>query len=411
MGEQSTVRDFIFRALTRVVFFGLVIQAGGCALSRKVDYEEVDFVQAETELSAAQLLSIGIVVFDPGATEGDEDVFPDVRKAEARYMPYHLKNTLERTGQWGAVWVLPERSEAVDLVVWGRIYRSDGLDVELQVAAWDSTGKEWLNREYEMQFPQKAYSKYRDFREDPYQSVYNMIANDLLEIRQKTSLEDLDNIRQVTELRYASDLVPVAFKDYIEKDDDGIFQIRRLPANDDPMVERMRAVQEREYYLADTLNEYYASLYYDISGPYENWRKMSREEILKYRDLKRSARIRQLMGFAAILGAIAYEGGGGSNGAITNTAIVGGIAGVTSGFKKSAQANEHKDELMELGESFDSEAAEVVVELEGQTRRLSGTAEQRYKEWRKLLRDIYTAETGILLQENASQGSPSSSGS
>jgi len=411
MGIERTCAGFWFSAIKCLIVCGLVIQIAGCAISRKIDYDEVDFVPAETELKAAQLLNIGIIVFDPGAIDGDDDVFPEVRKAEARYMPYHLKNTLERTGQWGAVWVLPERSEAVDILMWGRIDHSDGLDVKLQIAAWDSTGKEWLNKKYTMQFPQKVYSKYRDVREDPYQSVYNAIANDLLKVRQKTSLQALDNIRQVTELRYAADLVPVAFKDFIEKDNDGIFQIRRLPANNDPMVLRMRAVQEREYTLADTLNEYYAGLYYDIASPYEDWRKVSREEILNYRELRRSARIRKLMGFAAILGAIAYEGSGGSNSAITNTAILGGISGVRSGFQKGAEANEHKDDLIELGESFDSEAEEVVVELEGQTRRLSGTAEQRYKEWRKMLRDIYTAETGIQLQENAPQGSLSPSGS
>jgi hypothetical protein len=35
--------------------------------------------------------------------------------------------------------------------------------------------------------------------------------------------------------------------------------------------------------------------------------------------------------------------------------------------------------------------------VEGQTRRLTGTAEARYQEWRRLLREIYSAETGIAL--------------
>ena len=35
-----------------------------------------------------------------------------------------------------------------------------------------------------------------------------------------------------------------------------------------------------------------------------------------------------------------------------------------------------------------------MVEVEGQTRRLTGTAEERYEEWRRLLREIYSGETG-----------------
>ncbi len=128
----------------------LSVAVYGCAVSRTVDYEEVDIERAETEVSINQLLDVGIMLFDPGIPETAKEqqkelVFPDVRRAEARYIPYHLKNTLEGTGLWGSVWVIPERSDAVDLLVWGRVDHSDGLEVKLRVGAWDATGKEWLN--------------------------------------------------------------------------------------------------------------------------------------------------------------------------------------------------------------------------------------------------------------------------
>ena len=47
-----------------------------------------------------------------------------------------------------------------------------------------------------------------------------------------------------------------------------------------------------------------------------------------------------------------------------------------------------------VGGSFNAEAEPLVVEIEGQTRRLTGTAEERYQEWRRLLREIYSTETG-----------------
>ncbi len=381
----------------------LSVATYGCAVSRTVDYEQVDIERAETELSANQLLDVGIMLFDPGIPETAKEqqkelVFPDVRRAEARYIPYHLKNTLEGTGLWGSVWVIPERSDAVDLLVWGRVDHSDGLEFKLRVGAWDATGKEWLNKKYDTEVPEKAYAKFRDLSQDPYQNVYNEIANDLLEIREDLSDREIDTIRNVAELRYAADLIPIAFEDHLEqkvKNGEVFYSIKRLPAEGDPMVTRLMAVREREYMLVDTLNEYYAGLYYDIAKPYEDWRKMSREESIRYKELKRSARMRQLLGLAAILGAIAYEGSGGSSSAVTNTAVLAGLDSLKTGFALNSEANQHMDSLRELGASFDAEAEAVVIEVEGQTRRLTGTAEEKYQEWRLLLHEIYASETGL----------------
>ena len=397
------------RTLRGIVVCVLALVIAGCSTARRVKYENVEMVRAETEVAEAALLDVGILIFDPGVDEdqeaGDDFIFPDVRRAEARYMPYHLKKTLEDTGHWGSVWVLPESNDAVDLLIWGRVDHSDGLKVKLRIGAWDATGKEWLNKSYDTRIPEKAYSQYRDMTRDPYQNVYNKIANDLLAKREAMSEEKLETIRTVTELRFAAALVPAAFTDYLEEDD-GRYSIRRLPAEDDPNVSRMRAVREREYSFVDTLNEYYASLYYEMAPPYENWRKMSREETINYEELRRSARMRQLLGLAAILGAVAYEANGGGNSAITGAAVLGGIEGFKSGLNKSSEAKLYGESLKELGSSFDSEAEPLVVELEGQTRRLTGTVEEKYREWRKLLREIYANETGLDLPPDLVQDAP-----
>jgi hypothetical protein len=285
----------------------------------------------------------------------------------------------------------------VDLTVLGRIDKSDGLDVVLRVGAWDATGREWLNKKYATTVPEKAYSKYREAGQDPYQSVYNEIANDLLKFRAGMSEKELATVRNVAELRYGAALVPAAFADSLQQEKSGTYKLRRLPAADDPMVARMRAVREREYALADTLNEYYANLYYELAKPYEDWRKMSREEMIRYQDLRRSAFIRGTAGALALLAAVLYEGGGGDNGAITMAGVYGGFEGIKSALEKRAESNVSRDALKEAGAGFNAEAEPLVVEVEGQTRRLTGTAEARYTEWRRLLREIYSAETGVPL--------------
>jgi len=392
------------------VVVAAALAMGACSTARTVDYDEVEIERAEVESDPAALLDVGIVIFDANVPESLEEqekelIFPEVRKAEARYMPYHLKSTLEQTGHWGSVWVLPERGDTVDVLVMGSIEESNGLDVKVRVGAWDATGREWLNKVYKTEVPEKAYSQYRDLSADPYQNLYNEIANDLLDARRELKTADLIRVREVSELRYASKLLPEAFDDYLKVKGDK-YTVRRLPSDDDPMVQRLRAVREREYLLIDTLNEYYAGLYYDLSQPYEDWRKNSRQEALRYEELKRSARMQQILGAAAIIGAIAYEGSGGSNSGITNTAILGGIEVLRSGMGKSAEAKVHQEALRELGISFDMEAEPLVVEVEGQTLRLTGSAEEKYREWRTLLEQIYAAETGFIIDAPASAEPP-----
>jgi hypothetical protein len=373
-----------------------------CTSSKTIQYENVPIQRAQIELTEEQLLDVGILIFDPNLPEEDQEfIFPEIRKAEARYIPYHLKTTLEDTGFWGGVWVLPEKSEAMDLIVWGRIEVSNGLKVAVRIGVWDITGREWMNKVYETTVSRSAYSQQRDYSQDPYQSFYNKIANDLLKIRNSLSSPELRRISEIGDLRFAAELVPGVYNDYLMQDEKDIFSAKRLPSEDDEMMSRIQNVKEREFVLVDTLNEYYAKLYQDISVPYENWRKLSREEMLTYEDLKRSALKRQLLGAAAILGAIAYEGNSQTSSYAKQAALYGGIEVIKSGFGMSAEAKVHKESLKELGTSFDTQAKPLIIEIEGQTLRLTGTAQEKFLEWRKLLKQIYTEETGFNISENS----------
>ncbi len=116
----------------------LLLAVTDFALSKTITYENVPIQRAQVELTQEQLLDVGILIFDPNIPEEERElIFPEIRKAEARYIPYHLKTTLEDTGFWGGVWVLPEKSEAMDLIVAGRIDSSNGLSVAVRIGAWD----------------------------------------------------------------------------------------------------------------------------------------------------------------------------------------------------------------------------------------------------------------------------------
>ena len=287
--------------LKTLSFLSLMLFIGSHQTEAKtIKYEKVQLDIAQTEIPFEELLDIGIMLFDPNVPEKENPmIFPEIRKAEARYMPYHLKKTLESTGHWGGVWVLPERSKAIDLIVVGRIEKSDGLDVELKIGVWDIVGTQWVNKTYKSNIAKSSYSKRRDITQDPYQNIFNKIANDLLQIKQSKARDELIRLSQTGEIRFASELIPV-YDDYISKNKKNVYSLERLPSEDDEIMQRILEVQEREFLLLDTLNEYYGQLYENLSQPYEDWRRLSREDMITYEELQRSARTRKILGAVAL---------------------------------------------------------------------------------------------------------------
>ncbi len=378
---------------------------GGCAIA-KVEKEFIDVVElniADADLDEARLLDVGIIEFDPNLNPDkvEDFVYPDIRRAEARYVPFHLKSTLERAGYWGAVRVLPSNSAHIDLTVSGTILESDGESARLRFFATDKRGERWFSRTYKTRTGRNNYSNRRDYADDPYQNVYNEFANDLALFMQELPQEDIDNIRTLTELSFMADMAPRVFADYVAVNDDGLRSIQRLPADDDPMAQRLRRVRERDQLFIDTLNEHYANFYYGIAIPYEDWRKAAREEVLSYKEVRRSAFLKQIAGVVTVAAALNTEvDGSNSTGgrvqrSLRNMVVYSGLEAIRAGFNLRASANLHKESIAELADSFGAEAADMVVEVRGQTRRLSGTAEAQYGQWRKLLQEIYEAETGF----------------
>lgn len=386
--------------LKTLSFLSLMLFIGSHQTEAKtIKYEKVQLDIAQTEIPFEELLDIGIMLFDPNVPEKENPmIFPEIRKAEARYMPYHLKKTLESTGYWGGVWVLPQRSKAIDLIVVGRIEKSDGLDVELKIGVWDIVGTQWVNKTYKSNIAKSSYSKRRDITQDPYQNIFNKIANDLLQIKQSKARDELIRLSQTGEIRFASELIPV-YDDYISKNKKNVYSLERLPSEDDEIMQRILEVQEREFLLLDTLNEYYGQLYENLSQPYEDWRRLSREDMITYEELQRSARTRKILGAVALAGALATDGDSRASSTARQMAIYGGMEAMRSGFSKSSEAKIYQESLKESGADFDAQAQPLVIELEGQTIRLSGSAEEKFQEWRRLLKEIYIDETGFTIPQ------------
>jgi hypothetical protein len=389
-------------ARTILATLALLAALGGCVVQDERPMTRIAADKATQEVASDELLDVGVHVFDPNipASEKDQErerVFPDVRKAESRYVPVLIRNTLEGTGHWGQVRVLPRDGTGMDVFVDGRILASDGRELKLDVKVTDATGRLWYQKVYEGQADTRAYNDGVSKPVDPFENVYNTLANDLLAARGKLTREQRVQIRQVSDLRFAADLAPYAFAGYLAQDRKGAYTIVRLPAAEDPVVQRMQRVRERDYALVDTLNEYYASFGDSVDEPYTNWRKYNYEELEAEALAKRQALTRQVLGAVAVIGGVmvGQETSSSAGSAAATAAVLGGMYAFKSGLDKRAEVKVHSESLKQLGDSFQSEVQPMVVDVEGRTLQLKGSAEEQYAEWRRLLKELYENETGL----------------
>jgi hypothetical protein len=401
------------RLLQITAALALVVGTTACVTSETRPVPKVVAVQATTQIPQDELLDVGIRIFDAGIPkdiEKDDEalakkrIYPDLRRAEARYMPTLLRETLESTAQWGAVRVVPEIAQFIDVIVSGKLIDSNGGLLTLEISAFDAAGRTWINK--------KRYTALADLgsykteaalqARDPFQNIYSEIANDLVAARDKLTALDRINIRKVASINFAADLAPEAMQGMTTRDKNGVTQIARLPADSDPTLGRIERIRERDTAVVDTVNDYYASFADSMEISYGSWRQTSFSELEKEMRAKSSARTRTVLGAAAIIASIFAPnqcGGYDYNcrrieNAARNAGTMGGIAAVLSGMKKYADAKVHADALKELTNSFQAEVAPQVLEVEGHTLRLTGTAEDQYREWRKILRQLYLEETG-----------------
>ncbi len=390
-------------ARTAVVATACLAFAAGCVVQDQRPVAPIVAQKATVEIPQDELLDVGIRLFDPNVPVDQVDqerqrVFPEVRKAESRYLPVLLRDTLEGTGQWGQVRVLSDVGAVSDVNVSGRILQSDGRVLRLALKVTDATGRVWLEREYEGVADVRAYKDGGARPRDPFDNLYATIANDLLAARTALTREQRAQVHQVANLRFAADLAPYAFDPYLAREPKrGTYTIVRLPAQDDPVVQRMDRVRERDYALVDTLNEHYSSFGESIDVAYSNWRRYSNEELEAEAEAKRKALTRQLLGAAAIIGGVVAGSNSSSSAgsAASTAAVIGGIYAFKSGYEMRSEVKMHGESLKQLGNSFQNEVQPSVVDIEGRTLELKGSAEQQYAEWRRLLRELYENETGL----------------
>jgi hypothetical protein len=344
------------------------------------------------------LLDVGIPTLNDGLylTDENDTVFPEVRYAEAIYFSNQLGKVLEKSGAWGAIRVTPNSDVIMDLYITGTIYQSDGETMDLEIQVVDSSGKQWLKKRYKQTTGKYAYDRRLKSLGDPFQNLFIRIANDLLSYREKISDQQAQELRTISELRFAKKFSPEAFDSYTEENRKGILSISRLPAENDSILMRVRKIRERDYLYVDTMQDYYDGFSQQMHLAYQDFRRSSYDSVVKVRQLNAQGNRQVIAGIGAILAGIYGRSQARTSiadDAGTATAAVGGFV-IKSGLDKKQKASEYSESVAEMGSSLEAEIAPQVIELEDRTVTLTGTVQAQYQQWQELLGKIYKQERG-----------------
>ena len=275
----------------------LLAGCGATYEKREATAEEIKLLQPKAEVAESDLLEVRISTFDPGEIS-EEDVTAKlaskkIRKAEGYFIASKLRDTMQRSGHWGPVRVVPQDPNGGEVSVKGEILESDGELLKVRVDVGDATGASWYSKEYSGVVNQKMYEQSRRQGADVFQFLYNQIANDIAVHRNTLAKSRVARVRQVAELKFAADFAPEIYGSYLKKSetgdagqkndvlaslfsaikspkrndaDQGTYKVVRLPAEGDPSHERIQRIRARENLLIETLDQQYDGLARSIEG-------------------------------------------------------------------------------------------------------------------------------------------------
>lgn len=319
-------------------------------------------LQAEAGDRDSSRLNISVAMFDPGIPEDravhrDLEVFPRVRRIEALYLPFVLRNTLTASREWGAIRVVPDTDTAAELLIMGTIVRSDGNLLSLQIRAVDASGRVWIDR------PFGGPANDED--------IYDEIANALLAMRSTLDDKALRDVVEISLLRYAQLLAPAAFDDYLAQGGDDTYVIRRLPASNDPMVQRISRIRGVEYVFTDAVDAKFRELSADVEKVYELWREYRRQFTRFQQEESLRAQTR------------------------TSDAPRGSYEAILERYEQYKWDRQAIEEQENWAIGFENEMGPTITAIEERVAELEGWVEDRYAEWQRILAELFELETTI----------------
>lgn len=351
----------------------------------------------------------GIITTDESGTPriDHKAIDPKIRRLETHFLPTAMKKAMDESGHWGQTFVSPGDVTSPDLFVNANILASDGHSIALLFYVTDSTGRVWYNETIEYNTQAWDYSSADWPDRDPYDAIFNHVANKLVEVRNRLTPEEQRRIQLVSQMRFATDLAPDAFENYLATNANNQLYVQRFPAENDPTYQIIQQLHGTELEMLTHIEEYYNHLHEGVWDPYSTWREQFRSlsiEMEQYRveaqNQKTSSIVAGILiaAVAASSGAESYERGDSYGVAQSAAFLVGGLelskAMYDAAKEKIEIANLKAKELSEISTIAGEGMQPKVIELEGRTYQLTGDVEDRFRQIRSIIRQRYLLETG-----------------
>jgi hypothetical protein len=253
------LRDLWLTLLCAVLVVSQLTACAGISARRA---EDLEILRTAHPLIEEARLDVGVIVFDPGLpAEGDppERVSPSIRRAESIFFSCLMRASLLE----------------------------------------DATQRSWLKRRYETDVVEGAYLSPSA---DPYQPMFNTIANDLAASLSEPDLQQLVKLREISALRYGAEFVPDKFDGYLEEEN-GVLHPVRLPAEDDPIFLQIQQARAYESMFVGTLDTHYENFCNEMGDSYTEWRGYAQQEANLHRSLKRKRNLRVAL-IPIVIGAV-----------------------------------------------------------------------------------------------------------
>lgn len=297
---------------------------------------------------------------------GENRIYAPIREVEASYLPVLLRNALNDSGNWGAVRVTPLPNVSAEVQVAASIVTSTALELALHVTVTDSRGITWIDKVYDNRAGSQTYAG--EVGDDAFRGLFNQVANDMYRAKRALAQDDVENMLRASMLRYAASLSPKAFSRYLVEDGHGVIQVVGLPAADDKMYARVQKIRDSEFKFEDAMDDQYSTFYQQLKTIYPYWQRLS-YELLDYNNRLNATGSK-------------YD----------EKERSGTWAATKDVYDTFKEYKLNEDELRELATTFKSETQRSTFRLEGRVIELSGPLQDQFKQWKKILDQIYTLE-------------------
>jgi hypothetical protein len=383
------------------VIFSILIFAGNIATAQDFDLDKrVKKKNAATTTNSAPLkyakvdhlpkLDVIIPVFDPNIPKKDkDDVWPEVRRAEANRFAWMMKQALEKSQAFGAVRVTPDDSGFGEIYVHGKILRANGEDIRLEITVNDIRGKKktWIKRKkFKYRVQESFHKSPRTRGTDSYAPIFDMITQEIVKRLAKKKAKDLEKLPALTEMRFANMFGSEYFGQYLKVKNKS-YKLAGLPDETDQVYAKIRSMRIQEQLFVDQLQPQYEDFSNRMNPHYLAWQEHALPIAKERRKQKKAAVLGTLLAVGGVVAGAASD-----NSTIQTVGIAAAVGGGLLAYKKFGDAKASASVLDEMGSTLNLDMGTQVVEFEGIQTKLGGDVIDQFIGYRMHLLKIYESE-------------------